>query len=1019
MAVSGLEELFDRFRRDGDLDALAEVFDRTAAKLLKVARHLSRDDAQAEDVVQATFLAAIEGRESFDASRELVPWLTGILTHKAKVARALSLRAPDPERLPKHASEDPAVAAEVRDLYTTLDRALERVPSAYRDVLRLHLRQGMDAEEIARELRRRAVTVRVQLHRGLKHLRRGLPASIALSGLVLAPSPRGIAVVRAEVLGHAGSLVTTAASGGAVAGATVGGIIVGKKLAVALAIVVLAYSAAWLASRVSSARQEEVRVSASDVAALSAPPVSETISTAPTERTTAGSAVADASPAAGDPYGALDMTWTWADGTPAAGLDVNAFPRGEKHVNDCAVLGRTDENGHLTFEVLREGKVTVSPWRGCFGVQFETSVSAGKRTFASFVIPQATDIHGKVVDSNGLVVEGAEVWITPGEEDGAVAEAVSAHDGSFLLRSMQAGCSFFATADRRGSSAYASVGELDPNHAGRADITLRLREEWAGVHGIVSDPDGNPVAGARTTLRCRPTFQERERAAWPAVRMTTGADGRFSMTGIHQGPAELEVFVRGLAVWTHVVELEADRTLDVAVRLDRGFTVRGVVRTTSGKPVCGASLNHGPAPGTEGYSSRPQLFTKSEDDGSYVLACVPSGDAELHAELHDQSSTQSTATKLSGSSGEVLTWDPVLEEGLKILGRVVDDHGAPLANWRVEAVPMTQGHPAPRPATTDVDGRFAVTGCSRTRYSVQSIAPDEREPRCSREGVLPGSSESVLVVRPETRPSAYAAGRFLDADGSPVPGSFVHASMLGADFRGSVDRIDESGRFRLGPLPPGTYLFSFVRKNETERLLGPLELAADEERDLGVVQIEPKGRLELRLHRENGVPFNKGFSVGLLDGNGFISVATTDDGELFVDPAMFPGTYRLQSAGDCIATNPSPIEIRSGQTTRMEKTLSPGSVREINFRIPESELTPNRIHVVVRDKTDFVVERDCRMERSNGPYSGTYGLVAAFLPGHYTYEVTGVEGFHASGAFDVGETGAPASELQFDLVRDR
>ncbi len=1020
MALSGLEELFDRFRREGDLDALAEVFDRTAEKLLKVARHLSQDEAQAEDVVQATFLAAIEGQESFDASRELVPWLTGILTHKAKVARALSLRAPDPERLPKHANEDPAVAAEVRDLQTTLDRALDRVPSAYRDVLRLHLRQGMDAEEIARELRRRAGTVRVQLHRGLKHLRRGLPASIALSGLAFAPGPRGIALVRTEVLGHAGTLVTTAASGGVVAGATIGGIIVGKKIAVALAIVALASSVAWLASRASPTRREEARVSAPNVAELSAPPVPEAISTPPTERSTANPTLADASSAAANLYGSLDMTWTWADGTPAAGLGVDALPFGEKHVNDSAILARTDENGHLTIEVIREGKVTVSLWRSCYGVQFETSVTAGKRTSASYVIPQGTDVHGKVVDANGVEVEGAELWITLRETDGAIAEAVSAHDGTFLLRSIGASCSFFATSDRLGSSAYVAVYELDPNHTGRADVTLKLRGESAGVHGIVRDPDGNLVAGARATLRCRKTMKKREFVKWPAIRMVTGTDGVFSTSGVHKGSAELEVFVHGLAVWTRVVELEADRTLDVDVRLEQGFTVRGVVRTTSGAPMPGASLNHGPAPGSEGYDWRPQLFAKSEDDGSYVLACIPSGDAELHAEFHDKSSTQRTATKLTGTSGQILTWDPVLEEGLKIPGRVVDERGAPLASWRVEAVPMMHGSPAPRPATTDAEGRFAITGCSRTRYSVRVLAPDEREPRCSREGVLPGAAESVLVVRPESRPSAFVTGRFLDASGTPVTGSSAIAEKLGVDASGGwTTRTDESGRFRLGPLPPGQYFFRFDRQNQTERELGPLELAADEERDLCDVQVEPKGRLELRLHRENGIPFDKGIAVWLFNERGYVSLAETDDGVLFVDPAMFPGTYRLEGCADAVAPTPILIDIRSGQTTRMETTLPSGSVREIGFRMPESELTPNKMHVVIRGKSDFVLERDCWMERAATPYLGTYGLMAAFLAGHYTYEVTGVEGFHASGAFDVAETTTPAERMEFELVRDR
>ena len=134
---------------------------------------------------------------------------------------------------------------------------------------------------------------------------------------------------------------------------------------------------------------------------------------------------------------------------------------------------------------------------------------------------------------------------------------------------------------------------------------------------------------------------------------------------------------------------------------------------------------------------------------------------------------------------------------------------------------------------------------------------------------------------------------------------------------------------------------------------------------------------------------------------------------------MFPGMYRLGSAGDCVATTPTPIEIRSGQTTRMEWTLPSGSLREINFRLPESELTPNRIHVVIRDKENVVFERDCWMDRSNGTYSGTYGLMAAFLPGHYTYDAMGAEGFHASGAFDVAETSAPAAEMKIELVRDR
>jgi DNA-directed RNA polymerase specialized sigma24 family protein len=82
-----LEELFTRWRDAHELAALAEVFDRSAPELLQIARHLVRREAEAEDLVQATFLAALEGAERFDAARALVPWLVGILTHTARRSR--------------------------------------------------------------------------------------------------------------------------------------------------------------------------------------------------------------------------------------------------------------------------------------------------------------------------------------------------------------------------------------------------------------------------------------------------------------------------------------------------------------------------------------------------------------------------------------------------------------------------------------------------------------------------------------------------------------------------------------------------------------------------------------------------------------------------------------------------------------------------------------------------------------------------------------------------------------------
>src|SRR5688572_6629259 len=51
-----LNRLFLRWRERGDAEALGEVFDRTAPELLRVALHVVRDPAEADDLLQATFL---------------------------------------------------------------------------------------------------------------------------------------------------------------------------------------------------------------------------------------------------------------------------------------------------------------------------------------------------------------------------------------------------------------------------------------------------------------------------------------------------------------------------------------------------------------------------------------------------------------------------------------------------------------------------------------------------------------------------------------------------------------------------------------------------------------------------------------------------------------------------------------------------------------------------------------------------------------------------------------------------
>ncbi|MBI4881201.1 MAG: sigma-70 family RNA polymerase sigma factor [Planctomycetes bacterium] len=231
-----LNALYLRFRKHGEPGALAEVFDATAPELMRVARHLSRDEAEAEDILQATFLAAIEGAARFDDEQNVLPWLVGILSNQVKAARRRASRCPDPARLRQEAPPDPAELAEERELRQELDGALSRMPAHYRDVL-VPLFDGRRGTEIATELDRSVDTVRTQIDRGLRLLRRSLPPGFLAGSLFVAIEPRGLGAVRGAVLRRAVEAAAPSLAGGA---SLAGGLLLLKKFIWVAALVVLA-----------------------------------------------------------------------------------------------------------------------------------------------------------------------------------------------------------------------------------------------------------------------------------------------------------------------------------------------------------------------------------------------------------------------------------------------------------------------------------------------------------------------------------------------------------------------------------------------------------------------------------------------------------------------------------------------------------------------------------------------------------------------------------------------------------
>jgi len=237
--IGELEDLFERYRSQQDLRALSKLFDLAAPELLRLAVHMAPDVALAEDLVQQTFLAAIEKPQRWRASDPLLPWLFGILANLAKKQRRSMRRTPEVDRLASRSAEDPARHTLDAETQSTIRSALENLPELYREVVRASLFDEKPPHEIARELERAPGTVRMQLLRGLELLRRALPAGLAGGALVLCGT-RGEAALKAVVLEKAAvstALVTSSL--------TLGGLLVSTKAVLAVVVAVVGLGA-WL-----------------------------------------------------------------------------------------------------------------------------------------------------------------------------------------------------------------------------------------------------------------------------------------------------------------------------------------------------------------------------------------------------------------------------------------------------------------------------------------------------------------------------------------------------------------------------------------------------------------------------------------------------------------------------------------------------------------------------------------------------------------------------------------------------
>lgn len=174
----------------------AIIFQQYRERIHRYILHLVRDEAEAEDLTQETFLRAHRRLETLQESAALAVWLYRIATHVCYDRfRESSYRHPG-ESLDGAAADslDPAEAQHADTNALRLDQVVERaemsacvqgfleeLPDDHRIAIMLHDLHGLTNPEVAQMLGCSLETVKIRVHRARRRLKAALTAGCEFS----------------------------------------------------------------------------------------------------------------------------------------------------------------------------------------------------------------------------------------------------------------------------------------------------------------------------------------------------------------------------------------------------------------------------------------------------------------------------------------------------------------------------------------------------------------------------------------------------------------------------------------------------------------------------------------------------------------------------------------------------------------------------------------------------------------------------------------------------------------------
>jgi RNA polymerase sigma factor (sigma-70 family) len=899
------------FSARGDQAAFAALVERHGPMVLRVCRRVLRQEQDAEDAFQATFLVLADKAGSIRKAEALASWLHGVAHRVALRARRDAGRRHAHEREARPmAAKAQLREAEWHEVQAALDEEIGAMPEKYRAPFVLCFLEGKSRAEVARELGLKEGTVWSRLSQARKRLqerlgRRGiaLPALLAvaaLSGGAARAAPGRL--IHSTIQAAAGQAARAAAVSARVAALAEG---VSKAMPITkwktLALCLVA------AGLVAVGAGAALRASAPPPADEAAPPSPE----GRAEKPERGAAIDDAGETVtfrgrvldgdGKPLAGAEVTlWAHFGYDGAYSLDWHPETAGPFRAKPLATTG---QDGRFTA-TFRKADVTENPlnmwerpWRLVqvvvaaegYGPAWASLVSLDKQELTLRLTRNDAPVKGRVLDLEGRPVAGAAVRV--------VRVTVGGDVHNSLWQPSWAGLSADCTTDRDGRFTLSGVGRgrnvllsIEGNRIENKLVPTTVPATGTGPDVEVVAKPTKPVEGTLTVkgtgkpLAGAVVYGE-ERAHHRRVRAVTDAQGKYRLVGLAKADAyQITVYppleTGCLSTSVRVADTEGLRPATADLEVRRGVEVHcRLIDKMTREPVRG-EIRYTP------LGANP-LYGEAESSPGLI----PTREFERH--------------RVPGPDG---------------VFRFVAYPGPGLL---VVILQGNAGRYLPRPI--DPADRARAKGDHHMEFAkllgvYRLIDPKE--------------GDKPLAVDIELDPGRKATGSLVDPDGKPVSGATAyglhHHPDEPAPGPGESLKGDTFTATLLDSERPRTV--SFVHKER--KLVGRVTLRGDEKGPV-TVRLEPWGALTGRLVDGDGKPLagvRLGWHYPALPAPGMVPPAEpfmTDDGGRFRVEGLTPGVkFEITLRGDQkTATAVSAGEALKGLSVEPGQTKDLGDVR--------------------------------------------------------------------------------------------